>query len=502
MKKLQRKILILVISSVLISAFVVMSIAVFNYDRIITSNSQQIMQLMCSDKQQVIDEKLLNIEQSVHTLYHFAEEQIRINNNLFSDETKYEEYMSRMSAILEINAKYTDGAVSVYYVLNPNLKGSRQGIWLVKNEENEFFSNEVTDVSQYDKEDIEHAGWYYIPLESGKETWINPYYNQNMNREIISYVIPLIIDGQEIGVVGMDVDTHLLYETTKAVTVFDTGYAFLMDNEGKFVYHPEMKGSVSTPDFDSGHAYLYEKSLLSAQQQSVQAYQWNAVEKRLTSQKLRNGMIFTVCATNQEIIAPQQRMLSNSILVIVLILSIFILVTVSVTKAIVSLMYTDPLTRVRNKTAYSECVEEMYKRIKGADKVHFTVIVSDINDLKKVNDTYGHEFGDQLIQNGANVLKRIWKADCVYRIGGDEFAIVRLNAKEDMVKNEIILMEEELTRVNSHNSSKELYLQMAVGMAVYNPETDKGYMDVFRRADAAMYEDKKIKKECVGSVEQ
>jgi hypothetical protein len=61
MKILQRKILILVVSSVLISALVVMSIAFHNYERIIEDNSRQIIQLMCSEKRQKIDEKLSNI---------------------------------------------------------------------------------------------------------------------------------------------------------------------------------------------------------------------------------------------------------------------------------------------------------------------------------------------------------------------------------------------------------------------------------------------------------
>ena len=72
MKLLQRKILMLVISSILISAMVVMVIAFSNYNHIVEENSEQIMQLMCSEKRQTIDEKLLNIEQSVHKLYHFA----------------------------------------------------------------------------------------------------------------------------------------------------------------------------------------------------------------------------------------------------------------------------------------------------------------------------------------------------------------------------------------------------------------------------------------------
>ena len=91
MKLLQRKILVLVISSILISSIVVMVIAFFNYDHIIQSNSGQIMQLMCSEKRQTIDEKLLNIEHSVHEIYHFAVEQIEETKNLWQNEELYED---------------------------------------------------------------------------------------------------------------------------------------------------------------------------------------------------------------------------------------------------------------------------------------------------------------------------------------------------------------------------------------------------------------------------
>ena len=83
---------------------------------------------------------------------------------------------------------------------------------------------DLTDISQYDSDDMEHVGWYYQPIANGKETWINPYYNQNMDEEIISYVIPIIIDGNVIGIVGMDISTTLLYDHTKEVRVYENGY--------------------------------------------------------------------------------------------------------------------------------------------------------------------------------------------------------------------------------------------------------------------------------------
>ena len=494
MKALQNKLLILIVSSTLIPALVVMAIAFSNYGRIVENNSGQIMQLMCSEKRQVIDEKLLNIEQSVHTIYHVATEQYSNSDSLWQDEEQFLEHISRIRELMETTVKYTDGAVSVYYRLDSAIQGPKQGVWLVQDENGDYIEQEMTDISLYDEEDIEHVGWYYIPIANGKETWMNPYYNQNMDEEIISYVIPIIIDEKTIGVVGMDIATKLLYENTKNVTVYDSGYAFLMDSEGEFVYHPDMKGNTISEEFNMQHTYLYEKSILSVENQSVETYRWNDTDKRLTAQKLRNGMIFTVCVTEQEIKQPQKKTLIDSVLVILLIMSGFVAVTVLLTKAIVRLIYTDAMTQVGNKTAYNECVDLLCKRIRDKEKINFLIAVIDINDLKTVNDTYGHEYGDKLIQNGASILKKVWGSDYTYRVGGDEFVIVYSDMDMECAKERMSLFEGAVEDYNRQNTCEELYLQMAIGMAVYSSEMDDEYMDVFRRADSAMYENKKQKK--------
>lgn len=499
MRLLQKKILALVISSILISAMVVMMIAFSNYNQIVESNLEQIMQLMCSEKRQTIDEKLLNIEQSVHKLHQFAVDQINETENLWQNEEMYEEHISSMKALIETTARYTDGAVSVYYRVDSAIKGPKQGVWMLKNTSGKFIEYEMTDILYYDKNDVERVGWYYLPIANGKETWLNPYYNKNMGQEIISYVIPIILDSKVIGVVGMDISTHLLYENTENVTLYDTGYAFLMDCEGKFVYHPEMKEEMISEDFNNKHAYLYEKSLVVADNRSVENYVWNNIDKKMTAQKLRNGMIFTVCVPEQEIKQPQQIVLAESIAVIILVMSAFIVITVSITKVIVKMIYTDVMTRVGNKTAYEECIDTIYKRIRNKEKLNFVVAVIDINDLKKVNDTYGHEWGDVLIKNGAAIVKMVWGNEVVYRIGGDEFVAVCFDMKKEAVEKKMALFEKEIINHNRNNNQAKINLQMAIGVSMYNPETDKEYQDVFRRADSAMYEDKKQKKMDNGS---
>ena len=448
---------------------------------------------MCSEKRQVIDEKLMNVEQSVHTIYHFVMEQIEDTENMWQDGEWFDKHIASVNVLMKTTAKYTDGAVSVYYRLSPDIQDGKQGIWLMKDENGEFLECEITDITQYDRDDIGHVGWYYEPIESGKETWMNPYYNMNADLEMISFVIPVIKDGNVIGVVGMDITTELLYDNTKSVTVYNTGYAFLMDNEGNFVYHPEMQSNKISVSFNEEHDYLYEKSMLSAENQTVERYQWNGVDKRLTTQSLKNGMLFTVCITEDEIMQSQKQMIMRSVAVIMLVLIVFIIVTVKLIQIIVRLAYTDSLTGLGNKNSYSECVDNINKQINSKEDLDFAVVVIDINDLKIVNDSYGHEYGDILIQNAASVLKKVWRKDS-YRIGGDEFAVVLKNADNENLKKDIMILESEIETFRKQNTREEFYLQMAIGMTVYNPETDGEYMDVFRRADSAMYEDKKRKK--------
>lgn len=493
MKEIQKKIVSLVISSIVISGLAIMITAFWGYNRLAEADTSQIIQLMCSEKSQTIDEKLMNIEQSVYTLYHYVMEQIDNSENLWQDERLYEEHIRAMKNLMGTTAKYTDGAVTVYYRLAPAIKGPKQGILMIEGEDGNFVDYELTDISEYESDDVEHVGWYYLPIANGKETWINPYHNKNVNMEMISFIIPIFHNDTVIGVVGMDITTELLYENAKSVKVYDMGYAFLMDKEGTFVYHPEMQSGKIIDSFNKEHNYLYEVSKLSVDNQSVEKYQWKDVEKRLTTQSLKNGMLFSVCITEDEIMESQHQMLKDSLVIIVLIVLVFIMMTIALIREIIKLAYTDVLSGLGNSTAYKECMDNINKQIMSGEKAAFSVVVIDINNLKLVNDNYGHEMGDMLIKDAVSVLRKVWRKN-TFRIGGDEFAVVLMKADSEKVKNDIVLFEEEMEAFRKHNPDRVYYLQMAVGAAEYDAKTDGEYADVFRRADSIMYEDKKEKK--------
>lgn len=87
-------------------------------------------------------------------------------------------------------------------------------------------------------------------------------------------------------------------------------------------------------------------------------------------------------------------------------------------------IYTDPLTGVKSKQAYIEDEEKLNKKIRSGLVKELGVVVFDINDLKSVNDNLGHDTGDIYIYTASMLISEFFENSPVYRIGGDEFAVI------------------------------------------------------------------------------
>ena len=148
----------------------------------------------------------------------------------------------------------------------------------------------------------------------------------------------------------------------------------------------------------------------------------------------------------------------------------------------------DELTGIKNKNAFTEFSQRFDTEIKIRNTdLKFAVLICDLNNLKKINDTHGHHFGDEAIQRTSQMICNIFKHSPVFRIGGDEFAALLSDSdfenRKDLLK--------ELKKESYHNMKGRSGPTVACGVAVYNPETDFSFEDVFKRADTEMYENKK-----------
>ena len=156
----------------------------------------------------------------------------------------------------------------------------------------------------------------------------------------------------------------------------------------------------------------------------------------------------------------------------------------------------DSMTGVKSKAAYEQQKERLDLDIKSGD-AEFGIAMIDINSLKHINDTYGHEKGDIYIKKMCTMICDSFTHSPVFRVGGDEFVAVLVHRD---YKNRNKIVEDLKRRMNEQFAKTELEEwqrpMAAVGIAVYDKEKDTDSDTVFKRADEAMYENKKEMKAC------
>ena len=153
----------------------------------------------------------------------------------------------------------------------------------------------------------------------------------------------------------------------------------------------------------------------------------------------------------------------------------------------------DALTGVKSKHAYTAEERKVNKAIKEGSQAPFAIVVCDVNNLKQVNDTLGHAAGDQYIKDACAIVCNIFMHSPVFRIGGDEFVAI-LRGNDFLARKELMARLENTNRIN--RASRDVSL--AGGIAEWDADAGELFAQVFERADAAMYEDKKRQKTLLG----
>ena len=151
----------------------------------------------------------------------------------------------------------------------------------------------------------------------------------------------------------------------------------------------------------------------------------------------------------------------------------------------------DALTGVKNKAAYDKYVDVLNQSISKGEDIEFAIVMLDVNDLKSINDHYGHDSGDIYIKGVSNFVCNVYKHSPVYRIGGDEIVVI-LQGEDYKIRDELIEKIKKVFVDISHNTKDEKYMRYsaAIGMSVFIEEIDTEVYSVFRRADKQMYANK------------
>lgn len=161
----------------------------------------------------------------------------------------------------------------------------------------------------------------------------------------------------------------------------------------------------------------------------------------------------------------------------------------------------DSLTGVYNRRYFNQVIEqEIPRSTRYAHPIGFLMI--DVNHFKEINDRYGHQVGDEVLQEVAKLLQQhVRESDVVVRYGGDEFLLVLIetNGETKKVKQRIL---EEVARRNETNPVFDFPVTFSIGTAHWSPDGPQTVNEVLAEADMRMYEEKRHRRQAFGAQEQ
>ena len=498
-------------------------------------NANNTLRLLCEVGQKNLDEYFSSVEQSVELISAYVESDL---------DGIDDQHLSRhVERVRDIFTNYTfpnNSVLTYYYRIDPNISDDVDGFWYVRRENGRFIEHETTDITQYDVEDTSKLVWFTVPKHDGKAVWLPPYITENLGARVLSYNVPVYYKDSFVGVIGIEIDYTAIAEQVDNIVLYENGYAFINDAQGRIIYHPRMDVTAmeSQPVLPDG--------LLSSD--SVVTYNYEGVDKQGIWLPLENNMHLNVSVPVDEINIGWRNWVSQLLVLFLLILSGFIALTlyasgmitkplsdlteaarqvdkgnydymieyngndeigvltrtfrnlISHLKVYISnlndLAYADALTSLRNKGAFDIYMQNIQTSIDNKEEeTALAICIFDCNNLKQINDNYGHDKGDLYLQCTAELICNVYEHSPVFRIGGDEFAIILTGADYE---NREKLRKLYYRRCDQNNKVKENpweKVSAAFGMSVYDPDEDMSVNDVFRHADKLMYENKWGKKE-------
>lgn len=535
MHSLRTRITMLTVLVIVIAVTIVSLLSVFfirNNERL---ESDQLLLLLCETGERNLDYYFNSVQKSVEKVSSYAENDIE-----GLDDKQLQEHVDRMEDYFQEMAYKTNGVLTYYYRIDPEVSDTVKGFWYTDLDGEGFVEHEVTDITQYDTSDTSKLVWFTVPKHDGEPVWISPYITDNLDVRVISYNVPIYWRGRFVGVVGIEIDYSTMAEQVDSIRLYTNGYAFLNDANGGLFYHPRIDVTQLTEETMP----VPPEGLIS--DGTFLRYTYDGVQKQGAWLPLSNGMRLTVSVPITETDGDWQGLVREILfasLVVLLVLGLFtMLYTRRITKPLEELTraaeqvekgdydftleyseddevgrltatfkqltnhvkehisdlskraYVDALTAVKNKGAYDDHTKALQGRIDQKEQVAFAVGMFDCDNLKTINDQYGHAKGDIYLQTASHLICRVFQHSPVFRVGGDEFAVILQN--EDFEKRDELAAEfgkrQAAMTAEAQNEWEEVHVTH--GIAVYDPETDDSAYDTERRADTIMYANKRIRK--------
>lgn len=255
------------------------------------SNSNKMLFLLCETGEKNLNYYFETVEHSVKMVSSFVETDLKKVKDLNSEE--FATHLENSKIVFEKMANMTQGILTYYYRIDPEISTKDTGFWFINVGGNKFVEHKVTDITKFDTADTSKLIWFTIPKYKKTSVWLPPYITDTLNAHVISYNIPIFWKEKFIGVVGIEIDYSTMANEVNHIKLFDKGYAFINDSKGKIIYHPyiDVATEKTLPNVPDG--------LLS--DESVVYYTFKGIERQAVWLPMLNGTRLNVTVPVSEI---------------------------------------------------------------------------------------------------------------------------------------------------------------------------------------------------------
>ncbi len=531
-RSIKFQILALCFFSMLILALGMGAISIMTIDRLTGEHEAETLNRIAETQREVINTQLIHAEDVTKFVANEVKQKIAESPGM-PDKEMRRFLSSRARAAFQNAVGNLDVVCSYYVYYADELNGSEENLWRVRPAYGEDYEDRPLGlVSAYPADDASHTSWYKLPVEKGHGMWIPPYYYDEQQRFLLSYVTPVFKDNQLVAVIGVDMDFRQLLTHIEYLPTYNAGRTFMSDLSGRTHYTPEHPDGIEST---RGGKLISSKGnflVPNTHSDELMRYTWNGKEYDMAVVSLRNEMALLVAVPVHEIYAEAMFkiiQLCEVFLLFGLLSAVFCFVmSTRMTKKLTSLTkaaheiaagnfdvavpeggndeigdlcrafahtasqlkknqedmemrtYHDALTGVYNRFGVDREIKAWWPEAKSAVMINL-----DIDDFKFINDLYGHAIGDEVLKKLSRILLSYFgDAGIIGRNGGDEFVVIL---------KDISTVEAEKRIADFCNLPKSFTVgergktfSVSAGVSLY-PELADDLTALFRQADEALY---------------
>lgn len=240
-------------------------------------------------------------------------------------------YLDSISLQVKEIVQNTRDTVGGYVYPNVDTYKGIYDVWYIL-EDKTFIKTDKQESPEMFYPTNESMTWYYAPIINKKPMWTNVYFDEILKENCISYVRPITINGEIIGIAGIDASFEAKKKTVEGIQIYKSGFAFLLDDKQQFVVSPKSKSAIHKSDVEN----IFQKA------KNMNKGTYESDNYYMNFVKMDNSQILVIAAPKKEVMEPV-----NKITIWIIISTVFIAVTVMLLGYSVSKSIIDPLEKLK-----------------------------------------------------------------------------------------------------------------------------------------------------------